>query len=117
MKASLGHHTFAELLGCDPRSISEVAAVRPALERAIAVSGATPLRYVLHQFTPRGVSATVLIAESHLCLHTWPESRYAAADIFTCGADMRGAAALRDLATSFGAREVVLKELERGIPR
>ena len=48
-------------------------------------TGATIIGEMFHQFAPQGVTGVIAIAESHLCIHTWPEFGYAAVDIFTCG--------------------------------
>jgi len=52
---------------------------------AAAEAGATVLGESFHKFQPVGVTGVVIISESHICIHTWPEHRYAAVDIFTCG--------------------------------
>jgi S-adenosylmethionine decarboxylase len=58
------------------------------MNSAAVSSGATVVRSVFHLFNPHGISGVVVIAESHLAIHTWPEFRYAAVDIFTCGDDV-----------------------------
>lgn len=112
----MGDHYIVELAGCDPERIGSLMQVRPILTRAVEECGATPIQYVFHQFAPVGVTATVLLAESHLCLHTWPERGYAAADIFTCGETMEAEVAVRIMEGGFRARDVAVKKLERGIP-
>lgn len=110
----VGRHHFAELLGCASKRIERVDTVVPALEEAVAASGATPLHVVSHQFEPFGVTAAVLIAESHVAVHTWPELRYVAVDFFTCSEDMDAASAIRTLAERLGAERGVLRVVDRG---
>ena len=77
--------------------------------------GATVLRHAFHPFEPDGVSGVVVIAESHLSIHTWPGRGYAAIDIFTCGGlDPRPGCEL--LASGLGAESFRLQEILRGLP-
>jgi S-adenosylmethionine decarboxylase len=112
----MGDHYILEYLDCDPARIGTVDRVEPVLKRAIERCGATAVQFVFHQFAPAGVSATVLLAESHFCLHSWPERGYVAADVFTCGETMDARVAAYVLEEGFGAREVVIERIERGIP-
>jgi S-adenosylmethionine decarboxylase proenzyme len=114
-RLSLGTHWIVELVGCRADRIATVDAVKPALVRAVTESRATAIHYEWHQFEPQGMSATVLIEESHFCLHTWPEHNYLALDIFTCG-DMDAQRAIEILARDLEATETTVTLLERGIP-
>jgi S-adenosylmethionine decarboxylase proenzyme len=82
---ALGKHLLLELKGCDKEVLNDIGFLRQALLAAASGAGATILGESFHQFSPQGVSGVVIIAESHVCIHTWPEYGYAAADIFTCG--------------------------------
>ena len=84
MKA-LGKHLLLELNDCDPKLLNDISFIREVMLAAANESGATVLGESFHQFSPQGVSGVILIAESHLSVHTWPEHGYAGADIFTCG--------------------------------
>lgn len=84
MKA-LGLHLLAELCECDSSVLDSVEDIETILVNAAAESGATVLNHVFHKFSPQGVSGVVVIAESHIAIHTWPEHNYAAVDVFTCG--------------------------------
>jgi S-adenosylmethionine decarboxylase proenzyme len=77
--------------------------------------GATVLNNVFHQFCPQGVSGVVVIAESHLCIHTWPEYGYAAVDVFTCGNTIDPKDAIEILVDKLNAKEHSFKEIERGL--
>lgn len=109
----LGHHWIVELTGCDPAALAEVPRVERAMLDAAAAAGATVLGRQFHGFQPHGVSGFVVIAESHLSVHTWPEHGYAAVDLFTCGASVRADAAIAHLAAAFGGTPTV-RELARG---
>lgn len=81
---------------------------------AVQASGATIVTETFRQFEPHGVSGVVVIAESHVAIHTWPEHGYAAVDLFTCG-DSVDAGAIRDeLKAAFGAERIEEQFVERG---
>ncbi len=68
-----------------------------------------------HHFSPFGVSGVVVIAESHLAIHTWPEYRYAAVDVFTCGETLKPEVAAIHLAQVFQSQNPSIHEIKRGI--
>jgi len=78
-------------------------------------AGATVVEKAFHQFNPYGVSGVVIIAESHLFIHTWPEHGYAAVDIFTCGDQVRAEMAAEWLAEKMESRNFTMIELRRGV--
>ena len=79
------------------------------------VAKATIVGSHFHQFSPFGVSGVVVIAESHLAIHTWPEYGYAAIDIFTCGETLGTEVAAQYLVEKFQSRQPSLIELKRGL--
>jgi S-adenosylmethionine decarboxylase proenzyme len=70
---------------------------------------------VFHEFSPWGVSGVVVIAESHVTIHTWPEHGYAAVDIFSCSRKLRHAVVRETLRRSLGAQSVTAQRLSRGL--
>ena len=78
-------------------------------------AGATVLGESFHQFNPHGVSGVVVIAESHLFIHTWPEHGYAAVDIFTCGDTVQPQKAAQILVKELRAGSHSMLEIQRGI--
>ncbi|MCA9625795.1 MAG: adenosylmethionine decarboxylase [Myxococcales bacterium] len=112
---TLGRHLIAEYYGCDVALINDLAAVSDALVAAAERVGATVVAKAFHRYAPQGVSGTLLIAESHLSIHTWPEAAYVAVDIFTCGGlDPRpGFQLLRERLKASDAR---MQEIVRGLP-
>ena len=83
--STFGRHLVAEYFGCSAEVLNDLGAIRRLLEQAAVSAGATVVQTVAHQFTPQGVSCVVVVEESHLSIHTWPEEGYAAVDFYTCG--------------------------------
>lgn len=79
------------------------------------VAGATIISRTGYNFSPYGVTAVIVIAESHLAVHTWPEYGYAAVDLFTCGTSVDTWRAFEFVKSAFGATRVEVKEMPRGI--
>ena len=79
-----GGHLIAELSGCTA-DLTDREGIRRHLITAAEEAGATVLGSCCHQFANGGVSCVVLLAESHVSIHTWPEEQYAAVDVYTCG--------------------------------
>ena len=85
----IGHHYIVEVSGCDPKIIGSVEKVQQILVRAAEIAGAHVWSISFSKFPPSGVSGVVVISESHISTHTWPEMGYAALDIYTCGANTK----------------------------
>jgi len=79
---------MVEYYDCSPELLNDVGFIRQTMLDAATAMGATIVEQVFHHFSPHGVSGVVVIAESHLAIHTWPEYDYAAVDLFTCGSDV-----------------------------
>jgi len=107
-RADFGKHYLIDLRDCDPEIIKSVGPTREIVLRAAKECGATILDDYFHQFQPIGVSGAVLIAESHISVHTWPENGFAAADIFTCG-EMKPQVAIDIMREGFRAKETTMK--------
>ena len=112
---ALGRHLLLELFDCDSDAINNLEAVKTALVEAARRAQATIVDVVFHEFNPFGVSGVVIIAESHLSIHTWPEYRYAAVDVFSCGDVLQPQVAADYLVEQFGASRASVVELQRGI--
>ncbi len=114
-RSNFGKHYLIDLRDCDPEIIKSVDPTREIVLRAAKECGATILNDHFHQFQPIGVSGVVLIAESHISIHTWPESGFAAADIFTCG-EMKPQVAIDIMREGFRAKEtsMSMKVVVRG---
>lgn len=111
---ALGRHILVELYECAAVILDDVPAIETAMRAAAEASGATILHSFFHTFAPQGVSGMVVIQESHLAIHTWPEHGYAAVDIFTCGDAVNPWAAYEYLKSSLQARNGSAVEIYRG---
>ena len=112
---ALGTHLLVELRDCNPKIIKDLAKVKNALVSAAKEAQATIIDISFHEFNPFGISGMVIIAESHLSIHTWPEYSYAAVDIFTCGDLIKPEVAASFLIKEFESRTPSIVELKRGI--
>ncbi|MDD9954318.1 MAG: adenosylmethionine decarboxylase [Candidatus Woesearchaeota archaeon] len=110
----LGHHLLVELYDCDVAIINDVKKVEEALLQAAEAANATVIQPVFHKFNPHGVSGVVVIAESHISIHTWPEHGYCALDIFTCGS-IEKEKAIAHVQKIFNAKKTTCKAIERGV--
>jgi S-adenosylmethionine decarboxylase len=113
MKA-LGCHIVAELSLCDPELLAELEGVKSAMVEAAEVANAEVREVAFHRFIPHGVSGVVVIAESHLSIHTWPEIGYAAVDIYTCGSHTDPMKALQHLSSKLLCKQMTTTTIARG---
>jgi S-adenosylmethionine decarboxylase len=114
MDAPLGRHLLVEYYGCDRERINDVAFLRTALLEAATRANATIVEDVFHTFNPQGVSGVVVIAESHIAVHTWPERGCAAVDIFSCSDKMLPEVVVEFLKNALRARTLDTTEVIRG---
>ncbi|MDD3268195.1 MAG: adenosylmethionine decarboxylase [Syntrophomonadaceae bacterium] len=112
---SLGRHVLAEIYGCRFGVLNDIKKVEDIMINAALEAGAEIREFVFHKFSPQGVSGVVVISESHLAIHTWPELGYAAVDVFTCGDKVNPWDACNYLAEMFGADYVNASEIKRGL--
>jgi S-adenosylmethionine decarboxylase len=112
---ALGKHLLLELKDCNREVLNDLSFLKKLLAEAAKEAGATVLGESFHQFNPHGVSGVVIIAESHLFIHTWPEHGYAAVDIFTCGNTVRPEKAADMLIRKLGSKNHSIIEMHRGI--
>ncbi len=112
----LGHHILVEFYDCNPARLNDLHHIQASMEYAARESKATIVESVFHHFSPHGVSGVVVIAESHLAIHTWPEYNYAAVDLFTCGQTVNPWTAFDILKQQLEADNFSTNELKRGIP-
>ena len=109
-------HFLLELYRCDFEKLNDESFLRCALNRAAKLARATVLNLISNKFEPQGVTAIALLAESHISVHTWPESSYSAVDIFTCGQNMLPELASQYLIEALKAEEHSLRVIERNPP-
>ncbi|MCD5405622.1 MAG: adenosylmethionine decarboxylase [Desulfotomaculum sp.] len=113
---SLGRHVLAEIYGCEFDILNDIKKVEEIIVNAALEAGAEVREFVFHKFHPQGVSGVVVISESHLTIHTWPELGYAAVDVFTCGDKINPWDACNYLVRYFGAKDMSAQETVRGLP-
>jgi len=112
---ALARHLLLELKICNEEVLDDLDFLKDCLNEAAIQSGATVVGESFYHFSPCGVSGVVNIAESHISIHTWPEYKYAAVDVFTCGDDVEPEKAARLITERLGAQSHSLIELRRGI--
>ena len=109
-------HLLLELYRCDYEKLNDESFLRCVLSNAAKLANATVLNLISNKFEPQGVTAIALLAESHLSIHTWPESYYSAVDIFTCGQNMKPERASKYLIEALMAKEHLLRIINRNPP-
>ena len=114
MANALGRHVLIELHDCKQNHLNDVAAIETHMIAAANAAGATVINTTFHHFAPYGVSGVVVIQESHLSIHTWPERNFAAVDIFTCGQNVDPWRAVAYLKQAFQAQRGDAQEIPRG---
>ena len=112
---SLGKQLLIELYGCDKTLLDDPIHSERILVEGVNRSGATVIKPFFHHFSPHGVSGVVVIAESHVAIHTWPEYGYCAVDVFTCGSQVNPDLILEYIRSAFRAKEVSVMEVKRGV--
>jgi S-adenosylmethionine decarboxylase len=112
--AMAGSQVVLDLYECETDHLDDVAWVEATLVNAARAAGATIVQTVFHKFAPWGISGVVVIAESHLAIHIWPENRYAAIDVFTCGENVRMDVASALLIREFRSKRPVQRRFTRG---
>jgi len=112
---ALGIQLAIELFDCDQKILNDYRLLEQSLVEAATKAGATVVDSVFHQFNPHGISGAVIIAESHIAIHTWPEYCYAALDIFTCGTDIDPNGIAEEVKYVLGADRMHVSRILRGV--
>ncbi|MED1490490.1 adenosylmethionine decarboxylase [Bacillus smithii] len=111
---TMGRHVISELWGCEFEKLNDVEQIEKIFVEAALKSGAEIREVAFHKFAPQGVSGVVIISESHLTIHSFPEHGYASIDVYTCG-DLNPNIAADYIAESLGAQTRETIELPRGM--
>ncbi len=111
---ALGRHLIVELYGCNADILNDKEKIERIMMEAAERAGATIVQKVFHLFNPHGISGVVVIAESHLAIHTWPEYGYAAVDVFTCGSKVDPWKAYEYIKSELEAEHSSIMEMYRG---
>ncbi|EKN67467.1 adenosylmethionine decarboxylase proenzyme [Schinkia azotoformans MEV2011] len=82
---TIGRHVISELWGCNVEKLNDINLIEQTFVDAALKAGAEIREVAFHKFAPQGVSGVVIISESHLTIHSFPEHGYASIDVYTCG--------------------------------
>jgi S-adenosylmethionine decarboxylase proenzyme len=120
MTSPFGKHILAEYFECECTYLDSKQAIQEVMLDAASMSGATIVGNIFHHFNPHGVTGVVVIAESHLAIHTWPEFSYASVDLFTCGTHLDpwvGFEYLKQQLQSmkWESKEIIRGEMDKGL--
>jgi len=115
MMIEMGRHFIFELFGCDKAVLDNLQVIDGAMVDAAEAAGATVVGKVFHKFAPQGVTGVVIIAESHISIHTWPERGYAAVDIFTCSSRTKPMKAFDVISSLLKPSSTSVVEVKRGM--
>ena len=105
-----------ELSGCPQEVLGDIACIEKTLRAAAVAAHTTILDLTCHRFSPTGVSGVAVVAESHISIHTWPETGYAAVDIYTCGKHVDPREGCICISKLLRAEQVCCTAWERGLP-
>lgn len=111
----LGRHILAEIYGCSSEILNNKEEIERIMVDSALKAGAEVREVAFHKFSPQGVSGVVIISESHLTIHTWPELEYAAVDVFTCGDRINPWDACNYLSELLNSKKMTATEVKRGI--
>jgi len=111
---ALGTHLLIEFYNCDKKVLDDEKSIERLFIKAAQKAKATVVEQVFHKFSPHGVSGVVVISESHLAVHTWPEYGYAAVDVFTCGTEIDPWIAQQVIRDGLKAESSTAMEMKRG---
>jgi S-adenosylmethionine decarboxylase proenzyme len=116
-KKHLGTHIIADFFDCCEEVLKDTELIRNYMIRAVEKANATIVSENFNSFNPWGVSGVIVIQESHFTIHTWPEFRYSAVDLFTCGTDLELLEALEYLKKQLKCATMEHSSLLRGLFR
>lgn len=106
-------HILFTLKGCLPDELNDEGFIRDIMYQASMCANSTLIKLHSHKFSPQGVTAIVLLAESHISIHTWPEKGMAICDVFTCGDHTKPMDAVEYMKSELNASDIVINEFER----
>ncbi len=115
MKMTVGIHIIADLYGVDPALLARVENVKEIFEGAVKYAKLSKISSDYYQFRPQGASGVILIAESHLSFHTWPEHGLITMDVYTCGDPEQAEKAYRYIVEKMKPVRVDVVKMERGV--
>ncbi len=115
MKMTVGIHIIADMYGVDPATLARVERVKEIFEGAIKFAKLSKISSDYYQFRPQGASGIILISESHLSFHTWPEYELITLDVYTCGDPEQAEKAYQYIKEKLNPERVEVIKMERGV--
>lgn len=112
---TMGRHVIAELWGCPEEALNDLHSIERTLVNAALEAGAEVREVAFHKFAPQGVSGVVIISESHLTIHSFPEHGYASIDVYTCGDRIDPNVACDYITKALKATRLESVEVPRGV--
>ncbi len=112
---AIGYHYIVEASGCDPEILKDSDRIKEIMFNAAKLGKMDVKTVYFYKFSPTGVSGILVVSESHLSIHTWPENRYAAIDVFICGKESEPEKALDFILNSLNSSYAHVTEVERGV--
>lgn len=103
-KVALGVHVLLNLYDCEQEVLTDASQIECILNYAASHAGMTKVGEAFHEFQPSGITGVILLAESHICVHTWPEHNMAAIDVFSCTCDDKAHIVTDILVSKFKAK-------------
>ena len=112
---SLSQHSLLEFYDCDASRLKQAKDVGKILRAAVLAGGGTIVKSVFHNFSPYGVSGVIVITESHVTIHTWPEHAYAAVDVFSCSTKLNHKVIRKELKHALSSKRGKARTFQRGV--
>ncbi|HLD95502.1 MAG TPA: adenosylmethionine decarboxylase [Alphaproteobacteria bacterium] len=110
----LGNHLIIDFFGCKSFEFNSCRDLEKHMPALVKKAGGTVVQVTFHEFIPHGTSGVVVIAESHVTIHTWPEHETACVDVFSCGTKLNVSGLIEDLKNLLGAQTHLSKDFKRG---
>lgn len=112
---TMGRHVIAEMWECNIDKLNDMGLIEQTFVNAALKAGAEIREVAFHKFAPYGVSGVVIISESHLTIHSFPEHGYASIDVYTCGDIIDPNVATEFIAEALESKSCEKVELPRGM--
>lgn len=110
----LGKHAIIDIKNCKDCDIDDMNFIKTTLMDSCKSANLTVVDNKFHKFDPIGISGVIVLAESHIAIHTWPEYQFVAIDVFTCGQAINPRIVCETIAKKLNSDQIVIKEFNRG---
>lgn len=111
---AVGRHAIADIYNCNCPKMDDLKYIKNLVMTSAKEAKLTVVDNKFYKFNPIGISGVLILSESHLTIHTWPEYNYIAVDVFTCGAEINPVNACKIIAKNFDSKSMMIREFERG---